>query len=120
MGVRPLVLGKLGSAYILASETVGLDIIGADKVRDLAPGEMVVIDEDGLHSHFPFAEADETTFLHLRVRLLFARPDSVVESRKSVYAVHASAIGAELARENPMSRSIWWCRSPIQRRAERP
>src|SRR5690606_6935513 len=53
-GVRPLVLGRLGPAHILASETCALDIIGATYERDLEPGEMVVIDRDGLRSLKPF------------------------------------------------------------------
>ena len=102
MGVRPLVLGKLGDAYILASESVGLDIIGADKVRDVAPGEMIVIDEDGLHSNFPFAKA-ESKFCIFEY-IYFARPDSVVEG-KSVYEAR-KRIGAELARENPIDVDV--------------
>ena len=102
MGVRPLVLGKLGGAYILASETVGLDIIGADKVRDVSPGEMIVIDEDGLHSHFPFA-ATEPKFCIFEY-IYFSRPDSVVEGR-SVYDAR-KRIGAELARENPIDVDV--------------
>ena len=54
-GVRPLVLGQLDGAYILASETVALDIIGADFVRDIKPGEMIVVTKDGIESYFPFA-----------------------------------------------------------------
>ncbi|MGG2362521.1 amidophosphoribosyltransferase, partial [Salmonella enterica] len=53
-GVRPLVLGKLRDSYVLASETVALDIIGADYVRDVEAGEMVVINNDGIHSQRPF------------------------------------------------------------------
>ena len=53
-GVRPLVLGMLEGAPILASETCALDIIGAEFVRDVKPGEMVVITHEGIESHFPF------------------------------------------------------------------
>src|SRR3546814_11678565 len=56
-GVRPLVLGRLGDAYIITSETCALDIIGADFVRDVEPGELLVIDAEGLHSYFPFRPA---------------------------------------------------------------
>ena len=98
MGVRPLVLGKLGSSYILASETVGLDIIGADKVRDVSPGEVIVIDEDGLHSYFPFESAPSK--LCIFEFIYFSRPDSVIEG-SSVYEAR-KRIGMELARENPV------------------
>ncbi len=67
LGIRPLVLGRLGDAYILASETCALDIIGADFERDVAPGELIVIDEDGLR--LSVAAAAETV-LRVRVYLL--------------------------------------------------
>ncbi|MBY0430546.1 MAG: amidophosphoribosyltransferase, partial [Rhodospirillales bacterium] len=57
LGIRPLVLGKLGSAYILASETCALDIIGADFVRDVEPGELVVLHAGGIRSIKPFGKA---------------------------------------------------------------
>ncbi len=101
-GVRPLVLGKLGDAYILASETVALDIIGADLVRDVAPGEVIVIDEDGLSSYFPFQEAPQKLCIFEYV--YFARPDSLVEGL-SVYDARKQ-IGAELARENPVDVDV--------------
>jgi len=96
-GVRPLVLGKLDQAYILASETCALDIIGADFVRDIAPGEMVVITKDGIESFHPFAKQPNRfcVFEHI----YFSRPDSVVEGR-NVYE-HRKLTGAELAREAP-------------------
>ena len=53
-GVRPLVLGKQGDAFVLASETCALDIVGASFVRDLDPGEMVVVDKNGINSLKPF------------------------------------------------------------------
>jgi amidophosphoribosyltransferase len=53
LGIRPLVLGDLDGAYILASETCALDIIGARYVRDISPGEVVVITDKGVESHFP-------------------------------------------------------------------
>ena len=57
LGVRPLVLGDLDGSYVLASETCALDIIGARFVRDLKPGELVVIDKDGMQSFFPIEQA---------------------------------------------------------------
>ncbi len=96
-GVRPLVLGKLDGAHILASETCALDIIGADYVRDIEPGELVVITEDGIESHRPFAAAPNRFCIFEFV--YFARPDSMMDGL-NVYGVR-KRIGAELAREAP-------------------
>jgi len=96
-GVRPLVLGRLGEATVLASETCALDIIGARFERDVAPGEIVVIDAAGLHAHRPFQLARQRFCIFEYV--YFARPDSAVEG-KPVYALR-KRIGAELAREAP-------------------
>ena len=71
MGVRPLVLGKLEGAPILASETCALDIIGAEFVRDIKPGEMVVITKDGIESHYPL-QAAAASLLRLRIYLFRA------------------------------------------------
>jgi amidophosphoribosyltransferase len=96
-GVRPLVLGKLGSSWILSSETCALDIIGAEFVRDVEPGEMLVITKDGLQSYHPFAPQPHRFCVFEYV--YFARPDSMVEGQ-NVYEVR-KRIGAELAREAP-------------------
>jgi len=102
LGVRPLLLGLLDGAWILASESVALDIIGASYVRDVEPGEMVVISEDGLQSHRPFAPLKSRFCIFEYV--YFARPDSTVEGR-NVYTVR-KRIGAELAREAPVNADI--------------
>jgi len=101
-GVRPLVLGRLGSAYILASETCALDIIGGEFVRDIEPGEIVVIDERGLRSVRPFAKVPERFCIFEYI--YFARPDSNVEGH-NVYEVR-KRIGAELARENGVEADL--------------
>ncbi len=101
-GVRPLILGKVGSAYVLASESCALDIIGGDYVRDIAPGEMIVIDQNGLHTHQPFAEKSSRFCIFEYV--YFARPDSELRG-KNVYEVR-KAIGRELAREVPIEADI--------------
>ena len=101
-GVRPLVLGKIGDAHILTSETVALDIIGAEFIRDIEPGEMVVIDESGVNSHFPFPKAKERFCIFEYI--YFARPDSEVEGH-SVYSAR-KAIGAELAKEAPVEADV--------------
>ncbi len=101
-GVRPLVLGKLGDAHIITSETCALDIIGADYVRDIAPGEMVIVDASGVRSLFPLT-AQPSRFCIFEY-VYFARPDSVMQDR-SVYSVR-KRIGAELARENGVAADL--------------
>ncbi|WP_119678180.1 amidophosphoribosyltransferase [Indioceanicola profundi] len=103
LGVRPLVLGMLGDAPVLASETVALDIIGADFVRDIEPGEMVVLDKkNGVTSLRPFTPQG-TRFCVFEF-IYFARPDSFVEGH-SVYDVRKK-IGAELARESHVDADL--------------
>ena len=97
-GVRPLVLGKLDKAYILTSETCALDIIGAEFVRDVKPGEVIVVDENGLTSLTPFNNPSPRFCIFEHI--YFARPDSVLENR-SVYEVRKS-IGRQLALEDPI------------------
>ena len=102
LGIRPLVLGDLDGAWILASETCALDIIGARFVRDIKPGEMVVITPQGIESLFPF-EPQKPRFCIFEY-VYFARPDSTIEAR-NVYDVR-KRIGAELALENPVEADI--------------
>jgi amidophosphoribosyltransferase len=101
-GVRPLVLGKLDGAMILASESCALDIIGAEFVRDVKPGEIVVITKDGVESHFPFARQPQRFCVFEYI--YFSRPDSVVEGR-NVYELRKRA-GEELAKESPALADI--------------
>ena len=102
LGVRPLVLGQIGDAWVLASETCALDIIGADFVRDVEPGEIVVIDDDGVHSHKPNPPTRRRFCIFEYI--YFARPDSNVEG-KNVYEAR-KAIGAEMARETPVDADL--------------
>ena len=102
LGIRPLVLGELEGSWILASETCALDIIGARFVRDVKPGELVIITGDGIESLFPFQPQPPRFCIFEYV--YFARPDSIVEGR-NVYAVRKE-IGAELARENPVAADV--------------
>ncbi len=95
-GVRPLVLGNLNGAYILSSETCALDIIGAEFVRDVEPGELVVITKDGIESHRPFTRQRERFCIFEYV--YFSRPDSTVEGR-NVYEARVN-IGRELSKES--------------------
>ena len=101
-GVRPLVLGVLDGAHILASETCALDIIGARFVRDIAPGEMIVIDANGVHVSTPFAAAERRFCIFEYI--YFSRPDSVVEGI-NVYDARCR-IGTELAREHPVEADV--------------
>jgi amidophosphoribosyltransferase len=102
LGVRPLVLGQLDGAYILASETCALDIVGAEFIRDVAPGELVVIDATGIRSEQPFRKVKNRFCIFEYV--YFSRPDSVVEGN-NVYEARRR-IGAELAREAPVDADV--------------
>ena len=102
LGVRPLVLGKIHESYVLASETCALDIIGAEFVRDVEPGEMVVITKAGLESLKPFVASQRRFCIFEYV--YFARPDSKLEGR-SVYEMRKN-IGYELARESGVDADV--------------
>ena len=102
LGVRPLVLGKIGDGWALASETCALDIIGAEFIREIEPGEMVVIANGEVVSHRPF-EAKKPRFCIFE-HVYFSRPDSSLGGR-SVYETR-SAIGVELAREAPVDADL--------------
>ncbi|MDQ7018922.1 MAG: amidophosphoribosyltransferase [Robiginitomaculum sp.] len=96
-GIRPLILGRLNGAPVLASETCALDMIGAKFERNIEPGEVVVITEGGIESHRPFAKVRPRPCLFEFV--YFARPDSIVDG-KSVYEVR-KRMGQRLAIEHP-------------------
>jgi amidophosphoribosyltransferase len=102
LGIRPLVLGTLDGAHILASETCALDIIGAKYVRDIENGEVIVFDDEGVHSHKPFPPMTPRPCIFEYV--YFARPDSIVGGR-SVYDVRKT-MGRELAREAPAAADV--------------
>jgi amidophosphoribosyltransferase len=103
LGVRPLVLGRLDDAWVLASETCAFDIIGADYVREVEPGELVVLDQNGLRSIKPFIKQRQQRFCIFEF-VYFARPDSLMEGT-SVYDAR-KRIGAELARESPIEADV--------------
>src|SRR3954468_22782618 len=94
-GFRPLALGRLGDAYVVCSETCAMDLIGATYVRDVEPGEVLIVSADGLRSLKPFAPAPlaQCIFEHV----YFSRPDSYVFG-KSVNEVRTE-LGRNLARE---------------------
>jgi amidophosphoribosyltransferase len=105
-GVRPLILGRVGNegtgGWVLASETCALDIVGADFIRDVEPGEIVVINDQGVHSIKPFGRMRERFCVFEYI--YFARPDSVVEGTP-VYEAR-KRIGMELARESPVPADV--------------
>lgn len=96
-GLRPLILGKRGTGYVLASETCALDLMGAEVIREIDPGEVVIITEDGIRSFNPFPSQPVRPCLFEYV--YFARPDSIVQGR-SVYEVRRR-MGHQLAQEHP-------------------
>lgn len=100
-GIRPLVLGKLGGSYIMTSETCALDIIGAEFVRDVEPGEMIIVDKMGMRTIKPFKNTQNRFCIFEYV--YFARPDSFMEGH-SVYEMRKN-IGAVLARESPVANA---------------
>ncbi len=106
LGVRPLILGRIGTegtgGWVLASETCALDIVGAEFVRDVDPGEIVVINDQGVHSVKPFS-AQAGRFCVFEY-IYFARPDSVMEGMP-VYDAR-KRIGEELARESAVAADV--------------
>jgi len=102
-GVRPLALGRLaGGSVMLASETCAFDLIGAEYLRDVAPGEIVRINEKGIASFTPFPEAEPARCVFEHV--YFARPDSRVFTQP-VHGIR-KRLGQELARESPVAADI--------------
>src|SRR3712207_2353736 len=100
-GVRPLVLGRLERGWVVASETAALDIVGASVVREVEPGELIAIDENGLRSqHFAPAEPKGCVFEYVYL----ARPDTTIGGR----GVHAARveIGRRLAKEHPADADL--------------
>ena len=103
LGIRPLVMGRIGDAVVFASETVALDVVGATFEREIEPGEIVEVRQDGrISSHRPFAAhgARPCIFEHV----YFSRPDSLFAGR-SVYEAR-KAIGAQLALECPTDADL--------------
>ncbi|WP_372799735.1 amidophosphoribosyltransferase [Paracoccus seriniphilus] len=103
LGVRPLVLGRVGDdGFVLASETCALDIIGAEFIREVEPGEMVVISKGKIETSRPFGPS--TGRFCIFEHVYFSRPDSIIGGR-SVYETRRQ-IGVELAREAPIEADL--------------
>ncbi|HBW38926.1 amidophosphoribosyltransferase [Desulfosporosinus sp. BICA1-9] len=101
-GVRPLCIGRIGDGYCLASESCALDTIGAEFVRDVEPGEIVVIDEDGLHSYQRFSKLERTSCAFEYIH--FSRPDSTIDQLS--VSESRRQMGIELAREYPVEADL--------------
>jgi amidophosphoribosyltransferase len=102
-GFRPLSIGKVGDAWVLASETCAFDLIHAEFIRDVEPGEIVIIDKNGLRSIQAFPEQERRAFCIFEY-IYFARPDSTINDR-NVYKVRVE-MGRQLARENPIRADV--------------
>jgi len=101
-GFRPLCLGRLGESYVVASESCALDLIEAEFIRDVEPGEMIVITKGGMTSHFPWKKATPSPCIFEFV--YFARPDSHIFG-KNVYMVRKE-MGRQLAREHGIDADV--------------
>ena len=105
LGIRPLCLGRRGEGWVIASESCALDNLGAELVREIAPGEVAVIDRDGLRcAVLPGADEARPRALCVFELIYFSRPDSIMDGQ----LVHSQRqkMGAELAREHPVAADL--------------
>jgi amidophosphoribosyltransferase len=102
IGIRPLVLGRIGGATVFASETCALDMVGAEFVREVENGEVIVVTKDGIESHRPFPRRPARPCIFEYI--YFARPDSVIGGR-SVYDIRKQ-MGVQLASESPAPADV--------------
>lgn len=102
-GWRPLVLGTLDGAHVVASETCALDLIGAKFTREVEPGEIIVFDKDGMRSAKPFGEPKKKAYCIFEY-IYFARPDSHIFGR-DVYPIR-KGFGRQLAKEHPIEADV--------------
>jgi len=99
-GIRPLVIGKLGDGYAVASETCAFDIIGAEYLREVRPGEILTFDDTGMKSETPFAQTEPAFCVFENI--YYSRPDSLSGvDRRTIYEIRVD-LGRELAREHPV------------------
>jgi amidophosphoribosyltransferase len=102
IGIRPLVIGRIGGATVFASETCALDMVGAEFVREVENGEVIVVTNDGIESHRPFPRRPARPCIFEYI--YFARPDSVIGGR-SVYDIRKQ-MGVQLAIESPAPADV--------------
>jgi amidophosphoribosyltransferase len=102
LGIRPLCLGRLAGSWIVASEPTSFELIDAEYVRDVEPGEMLIITSSGIRSVFPFAHVPRRTCIFEYV--YFARPDSILDG-VSVYEARKN-LGRRLAKEHPVQADV--------------
>ncbi len=101
-GFRPLVLGELEGSYVVASETCALDLIEARYIRDVEPGEIIIINDDGVHSHMTLPKKEHSFCIFEYI--YFARPDSIVFGQ-NVYTIR-KLLGAKLAQEDDVEADL--------------
>src|SRR5206468_2378263 len=101
-GFRPLCLGRIKDAWVVASETCAFDLIGAETIRDIEPGELVLLDDKGLHAYHPFPKVKPAMCIFEHI--YFARPDSKIYGN-NVYAAR-KALGRQLAKESHVPADI--------------
>jgi amidophosphoribosyltransferase len=101
-GFRPLSLGKIRDAWVVASETCAFDLIGAETIRDIEPGELILVDENGLQSFYPFPKVKPAMCIFEHI--YFARPDSKIYGH-TVYSTR-KALGRQLAKESYVPADI--------------
>jgi amidophosphoribosyltransferase len=102
-GFRPLCLGKLKDSWLVASETCAFDLIGADHVREINPGELVVLNDRGVTSYEPFVKQPSARCVFEYI--YFARPDSRIFGANAVYMTR-KALGRQLAKESPVKADV--------------
>lgn len=102
-GIRPLSLGKMGDSYIIASETCAMDLIEAEFIRDLKPGEMIVLNKSGITSYFPFSPQKESPCIFEFI--YFSRPDSSIFGGRNVHEIRKE-FGRILARETHVEADL--------------
>ncbi len=103
LGIRPLCIGKMGEGWIIASESCALDHLGAKYLRDVSPGEVIVLDKDGMRSAVR-KDSEKSRAMCIFEHIYFARPDSVLDGTL-VYSARQE-MGAQLAREHPVDADL--------------
>ncbi len=103
-GFRPLCLGRLGDSFVLASETCAFDLIEAKFIREIEPGEIIVIDRNGIRSHFPYKDSEVPKAQCIFEHVYFARPDSIIFHDNVGFV--RERLGRQLAKEHPVPADI--------------